>query len=118
MRLAEAGEIKGSVLDVGCGTGENALYLASLDHEVWGIDFAPVAIEKAQTKAWERGLEITLLLDESAFAGQGVFVLGSVLEQFFAKYVSINSFTETVVQTLDRGEVARWPVRTGRRPVL
>ena len=62
MRLAEAGEIRGSVLDVGCGTGENALYLASMDHEVWGIDFAPVAIEKAKAKAWERGLEVTLLI--------------------------------------------------------
>jgi 2-polyprenyl-3-methyl-5-hydroxy-6-metoxy-1,4-benzoquinol methylase len=62
MRLAEAGEIKGSVLDAGCGTGENALYLASLGHEVWGIDFAPAAIEKARAKARERGLEVTLLV--------------------------------------------------------
>jgi cyclopropane fatty-acyl-phospholipid synthase-like methyltransferase len=62
MRLAEAGEIKGSVLDVGCGTGENALYLASLGHEVWGLDFAPAAIEKARPKARERGLEVTLLV--------------------------------------------------------
>jgi 2-polyprenyl-3-methyl-5-hydroxy-6-metoxy-1,4-benzoquinol methylase len=62
MRLAEAGEIKGSVLDVGCGTGEYALYLASLGHEVWGLDFAPAAIEKAQAKARERGLEVTLLV--------------------------------------------------------
>ena len=62
MRLAEAGETKGSVLDVGCGTGENALYLASLGHEVWGIDFAPAAIEKGRAKARERGLEVTLVV--------------------------------------------------------
>ena len=34
----EAGAIRGSVLDAGCGTGENARYLASRGHEVWGID--------------------------------------------------------------------------------
>ena len=62
-----------------------------------------------------RGLEITVLLDESAFEGGGYFLMGTVLEQFFARYVSINSFVETVICTTDRGEVARWPVRIGRR---
>jgi type VI secretion system protein ImpG len=45
-------------------------------------------------------------------------VLGSVLERFFAKYVSINSFTETVLRTLQRGEVMRWPMTSGQRPAL
>jgi SAM-dependent methyltransferase len=54
VRLEEAGEIVGRVLDVGCGTGENALYFASRGHESWGIDFAPNAIEKARSKATER----------------------------------------------------------------
>jgi len=62
-----------------------------------------------------RGLEISVLLDESAFEGGGYFLLGTVLEQFFARYVSINSFVETAIRTTDRGEVARWPVRIGRR---
>jgi type VI secretion system protein ImpG len=65
-----------------------------------------------------RGLEITLECDESAFQGSGVFVLASVLERFFAKYVSINSFTETVLKTLQRGEIMRWPTTTGQRPLL
>jgi SAM-dependent methyltransferase len=56
--LVEAGAIEGSVLDAGCGTGENALYLASQGHEVWGLDFVPVAIERATTKAKERGLSV------------------------------------------------------------
>jgi type VI secretion system protein ImpG len=68
--------------------------------------------------AFGRGLQITLTCDETAFEGTGVFLLGAVLERFFAKYVSINSFTETVVRTLDRGEIMRWPVRTGRRQML
>jgi type VI secretion system protein ImpG len=65
-----------------------------------------------------RGLEITLVFDEVAFTGQGVFVLGSVLEQFFAKYVSLNSFTETVVTTQQRKEIMRWPVQMGKKPTL
>jgi len=59
VRLEAAGEIKGSVLDIGCGTGENALFLAGRGHEVWGIDFAPTAIEKAKAKAKQRGLKAT-----------------------------------------------------------
>jgi cyclopropane fatty-acyl-phospholipid synthase-like methyltransferase len=58
VRLAESGAIAGSVLDAGCGTGENALYLASRGHEVWGVDFVPAAIERAQAKAAERGLAV------------------------------------------------------------
>jgi type VI secretion system protein ImpG len=65
-----------------------------------------------------RGLEIDVTFDETAFQGVGVFVLGMVLAEFFAKYVSINSFTETVIVTLDRGEVMRWPMMIGRRHTL
>jgi type VI secretion system protein ImpG len=48
----------------------------------------------------------------------GVFLLGAVLEEFFARYVSINSFSETVVRTADRGEIMQWPIRIGRRQSL
>jgi len=41
-----------------------------------------------------RGLGLCVTFDEDAFEGSGVFLLGSVLERFFAKYVSINSFTK------------------------
>jgi cyclopropane fatty-acyl-phospholipid synthase-like methyltransferase len=61
VQLEEAGEIVGSVLDVGCGTGENALFLAAKGHDVWGIDFTPIAIERAQYKATERNLNVTFL---------------------------------------------------------
>ncbi|HEY2902241.1 MAG TPA: type VI secretion system baseplate subunit TssF [Polyangia bacterium] len=65
-----------------------------------------------------RGLEVGLLCDEGSFEGSGVFVLGAVLERFFAKYVSINSFTETVLRTVQRGEIMRWPARLGLRQIL
>jgi type VI secretion system protein ImpG len=68
--------------------------------------------------AFGRGLEITTTFDEAAFEGSGVFLLGAVLERFFARYVSINSFTATVVNTIDRGEVMRWPARLGKRQIL
>jgi type VI secretion system protein ImpG len=68
--------------------------------------------------AFGRGTELTLTCDETAFEGMGVFLLGAVLERFFSKYVSINSFTETALKTVQRGDIARWPARIGRRPVI
>lgn len=63
-----------------------------------------------------RGLEISLEFDENAFRGTGVYLLGAVFERFLARYVSINSFTETVLRTTERGEVMRWQAQPGRRP--
>jgi cyclopropane fatty-acyl-phospholipid synthase-like methyltransferase len=56
--LVRKGEITGTVLDIGCGTGEHALFFASEGHEVWGIDSAPLAIQKAKEKAARRGLPV------------------------------------------------------------
>jgi len=65
-----------------------------------------------------RGLQLTLTIDEAPFGGAGGIVLAAVLDRFFAKYVSINAFTETVLMNPERGEVIRWPMRLGQRPVL
>jgi type VI secretion system protein ImpG len=64
-----------------------------------------------------RGLEITLECDETAFEGTGAFLLGAVLARFFARYCTINAFTETVLKT-GRGELMRWPATIGARPAL
>lgn len=48
--LAEEGRFVGRVLDVGCGTGENALYLTSRGHPVLEIDGAATAIEPARPR--------------------------------------------------------------------
>lgn len=55
-----------------------------------------------------RGLELRLGFDDSFFEGTSAYLLGSVLERFFRRYVSMNSFTETVITTTQRGEIARW----------
>ncbi|CDG85978.1 type VI secretion system baseplate subunit TssF [Janthinobacterium agaricidamnosum] len=65
-----------------------------------------------------RGLQVALTLDDAAFEGSGAFLLGAVLESFFAKYVSLNSFTETTLHTTARGAVMRWPARVGRCEIL
>lgn len=75
VRLEEAGELRGRVLDVGCGTGENVLYLAARGHPAWGIDSSPRAIEKARQKAAGRDLEAILLVhDALRLADLGVTV--------------------------------------------
>lgn len=62
VRLAEAGLVVGSVLDAGCGTGQNALYLAARGHEVVGVDFAAAAIERARSAGRDRGVAATFMV--------------------------------------------------------
>lgn len=65
-----------------------------------------------------RGLEVELYLEELAFQGGSAFLFGSVMEQFFARHVSLNSFTETVLSSAERAEIMRWRPRCGARPIL
>jgi len=57
VRLASDGGFAGAVLDAGCGTGENALHVASLGLRVLGVDVADTALVTARNKASERGIE-------------------------------------------------------------
>ncbi len=56
IRAADDGWVRGRVLDVGCGTGENALFFAQRGATVLGVDVVPAAIEAARAKALERGV--------------------------------------------------------------
>jgi type VI secretion system protein ImpG len=68
--------------------------------------------------AFGRGLEIVLQVDELAFEGGSAYLFGSVLDRYFARHVSINSFTETVLRSEGRGEINRWRPHWGARPTL
>jgi len=57
-----ADRITGTLLDAGCGTGDNALYVASRGHKVTGIDFLAEPISIAKRKATERGLTATFFV--------------------------------------------------------
>ena len=65
-----------------------------------------------------RGIEITVTIDEKAYEGTGIFLLGSVLDRFFAEYAAFNHFTQTVLRSTERGEIMRWPPRMGARAAL
>jgi type VI secretion system protein ImpG len=65
-----------------------------------------------------RGMEVAVELDELSFEGVGTFVFGAVLAEFLLRYVSINSFTETVIRTRQRKEIMRWAAHPGQRQVI
>jgi SAM-dependent methyltransferase len=60
VRVAAAGGFAGTVLDAGCGTGENALHVAERGLPVLGVDVAGTALAIAREKADDRGIEIEL----------------------------------------------------------
>lgn len=68
--------------------------------------------------AFGRGLRVELEVDELAFQGASAFLFGCVMEKFFARHASINSFTETVLRSRARGEVKRWVPRWGDRAIV
>ncbi|WP_175047926.1 class I SAM-dependent methyltransferase [Microlunatus speluncae] len=65
VRLAARGAFTGRVLDAGCGTGENALHLASLGLSTVGVDVAETALAEARRKAAERRLDATFLIADA-----------------------------------------------------
>jgi type VI secretion system protein ImpG len=81
------------------------------------VDSRPVVrrVQRASGVGAARGTEITVLIDDKAFEGSGVFLMGAVLDRFFREYVGVNHFTQTVIRTTERGEIMRWPPRIGAR---
>jgi type VI secretion system protein ImpG len=62
-----------------------------------------------------RGIECSLTIDESGFSGTSPYLFGLILEHYLTRHVSINVFTQTELHSMQRGRVARWPVRMGTR---
>jgi type VI secretion system protein ImpG len=61
------------------------------------------------------GVEVTATVDEMGFQGGSAFLLGTVLDRFFARHASANSFCETVLRSASRGEILRSDPRIGAR---
>ena len=78
--LDVADRITGSVLDAGCGTGENALFFASRGQKVTGIDFLAEPINRAKQKAAERGLTATFLVMDALALKELPEVFDSVID--------------------------------------
>ncbi|WP_405402630.1 type VI secretion system baseplate subunit TssF [Paracoccus sp. Ld10] len=87
---------------------------------VTGLKVRPVtrSIRRPEGFFPARGLEITVTFDEAAFEGSGIILLAAVLDRFFAEYVSINSFSQMVVVSKQRGILKVWPPRTGQGPLI
>jgi cyclopropane fatty-acyl-phospholipid synthase-like methyltransferase len=54
----EAGLIHGRVLDIGCGLGDNAVFLARQGHHVTGLDISPTALVTARRRAADAGADV------------------------------------------------------------
>jgi SAM-dependent methyltransferase len=76
VRLASQGAFVGAVLDAGCGTGENALLVASLGLSVLGVDVAETALAIARQKAADRGIAVE-------FAAADAFHLDRLGRRFY-----------------------------------
>lgn len=62
-----------------------------------------------------RGHRVALKLDDAAFDNARLFLFSAVLERFLAELATVNSFTETVVDSAIEGRIMQWPPRVGRR---
>ncbi|MFT3784268.1 MAG: type VI secretion system baseplate subunit TssF [Nibricoccus sp.] len=108
------------MLELYCGDGDRVMIGRRQIEGLRAVKSKPVLrrIFTPGPVCFARGLEVTLTFDEACFEGAGVFLFGGVLEYFLGKYVTVNSFTETVLATVQRGELMRWPARTGQKGVL
>jgi type VI secretion system protein ImpG len=65
-----------------------------------------------------RGVAIEVEVDDLAFEGGSAYLLGSVLERFVARHVSINGFTQLRLRSAARGDILTGQPRSGARPML
>jgi type VI secretion system protein ImpG len=68
--------------------------------------------------AFGRGLTVSITLEDGAFEGTGIVLLGAVLDRMVSRLVSVNSCTCLELRSARRGLIKRWPVRAGTRQAL
>ncbi|MEM5435505.1 type VI secretion system baseplate subunit TssF [Paraburkholderia diazotrophica] len=99
-------------------TGEDTTHQRQVESLV-GVKTQPVArkLPGGGPLVFGRGIECQLTVDENGFSGVSPYLFGLILEHYLARHVSINSFTQTELHSMQRGRVMRWPVRMGTRGV-
>jgi type VI secretion system protein ImpG len=76
-------------------------------------------ITKRIKRSFCRGVAVTITFDEEKYVGTGLFLFASVLERFLSQYVSVNSFSQLIMETLQREEPVKiWPPRSGNQILL
>lgn len=82
-----------------------------------GSDITPVTRRLPGTGplVYGRGVQCDLMVDEDGFSGVSPFLFGLVLEHYLARHVSINIFTQTQLNSMQRGRIHQWPPRMGTR---
>ncbi|MBP7564782.1 MAG: type VI secretion system baseplate subunit TssF [Burkholderiaceae bacterium] len=82
--------------------------LAPVTRRLWG----------AGPLVYGRGVQCTLSVDEAGFSGASPYLFGLVLSHYLARHVAINTFVETRLVSIQRGDVGTWPLRPGTREVV
>jgi type VI secretion system protein ImpG len=76
-------------------------------------------VTKRIQRSFCRGVRVTITFDEEKYVGTGLFLFASVLERFLSQYVSVNSFSQLEIRTLQREEPVKiWPPRSGNQTLL
>ncbi|BBO88771.1 type VI secretion system baseplate subunit TssF [Desulfosarcina ovata] len=76
-------------------------------------------VTKRIKRSFCRGIRVTMTFDEDRYVGTGLFMFATVLERFLGQYVSVNSFSQFEMKTLQReGTVKLWPPRSGNQVLI
>lgn len=106
LRLAGERAFAGAVLDAGCGTGENALHVASLGLRVVGVDVAETAVSIARDNAADRRLDADFVVADALHLDRLGQVFDTVLDcGLFHSFDSEErrSYVESLASVTSRG---------------
>ena len=100
-------------------SSENDLLKKQID-SITRVDTATVnkIVRYQGTAAPVRGIKITVTLDDAQLGGIHPFLFGSVLNHYFQRLVSINSFIQLQIDTFQQGHISTWPTAVGERVVI